>query len=435
MRAGFIIAVMLLAFPARAAEVRIADSLPLYGESKYSSNFKHFEYVNPQAPKGGRVVLPEYGGFDNFNPFIFKGIASPAVANLTLDSLGVVPVDDFSTVYPLLAKRFEIPQDNSFIGFILDEKAHFHDGTPVTADDVIFSYKALVEKGAPLYKVYYGDVERAEKVSPRHVRFHFKKNSRNKELPLILSQMKIYSAKDWENRDFAKPTLDIPLGSGPYRLDKFVPGKYLEFKRDDAYWAKELPSRKGFFNFDRVRYDYYQDTTVTLQALFAGSIDIREEYIAKIWVTGYDNELVRQGKIIKEDLPHNQAAILQFSALIPGCPSSATGVSEKPSGWHLISIGQMTSFFTSNTNVCTVILPIRAWKRSDCRRAKSCRFWKAIANSCRKTFFQSAPAAATSNPYADEGKSAPGGKTFGRSRIWFQERCYDESENGRTADN
>lgn len=312
MRAGFIIAVMLLAFPARAAEVRIADSLPLYGESKYSSNFKHFEYVNPQAPKGGRVVFPEYGGFDNFNPFIFKGIASPAVANLTLDSLGVVPVDDFSTVYPLLAKRFEIPQDNSFIGFILDEKAHFHDGTPVTADDVIFSYKALVEKGAPLYKVYYGDVERAEKVSPRHVRFHFKKNSRNKELPLILSQMKIYSAKDWENRDFAKPTLDIPLGCGPYRLDKFVPGKYLEFKRDDAYWAKELPSRKGFFNFDRVRYDYYQDTTVTLQALFAGSIDIREEYIAKIWVTGYDNELVRQGKIIKEDLPHNQAAILQF---------------------------------------------------------------------------------------------------------------------------
>lgn len=150
MRAGFIIAVMLLAFPARAAELRIADSLPLYGESKYSSNFKHFEYVNPQAPKGGRVVLPEYGGFDNFNPFIFKGIASPAVANLTLDSLGVVPVDDFSTVYPLLAKRFEIPQDNSFIGFILDEKAHFHDGTPVTADDVIFSYKALVEK-ARLY--------------------------------------------------------------------------------------------------------------------------------------------------------------------------------------------------------------------------------------------------------------------------------------------
>lgn len=105
--------------------MRIADSLPLYGESKYSSNFKHFEYVNPQAPKGGRVVFPEYGGFDNFNPFIFKGIASPAVANLTLDSLGVVPVDDFSTVYPLLAKRFEIPQDNSFIGFILDEKRIF----------------------------------------------------------------------------------------------------------------------------------------------------------------------------------------------------------------------------------------------------------------------------------------------------------------------
>lgn len=218
--------------------------------------------------------------------------------------------------------------------------------------------------------------------------------------------MKIYSAKDWENRDFAKPTLDIPLGSGPYRLDKFVPGKYLEFKRDDAYWAKELPSRKGFFNFDRVRYDYYQDTTVTLQALFAGSIDIREEYIAKIWVTGYDNELVRQGKIIKEDLPHNQAAILQFFGFNTRLPKFSDRRVREAVGLAFNFDWANDKLFTSNTNVCTVILPIRAWKRSDCRRAKSCRFWKAIANSCRKTFFQSAPAAATSNPYADEGKSA-----------------------------
>lgn len=304
--------IMLLSFPARAAEVKVTDSLPLYGEAKYTDSFKHFEYVNPEAPKGGRAVMPAYGGFDNFNPYIFKGIAAPEAAALMLESLGVVPVDDYATVYPLIAKQFEQPSDHSFIGFILDERAKFSDGSPVTADDVIFSFKALVEKGAPLYKVYYSDVARVEKVNDRHVRFYFKDGVYNKELPLILAQFKIYSAKDWEGKDFSKPTLTPPLGSGPYTLEKFAPGKFMVYKRRKDYWAENIPSRKGFFNFDEVRYDYYQDTTVTLQALFAGSIDLREEYIAKIWVTGYDNDLVKSGKIIQQNLAHNQPAILQF---------------------------------------------------------------------------------------------------------------------------
>lgn len=312
MRLKLIIAICLAAFQAHATEVTVSSSLPLYGDAKYAADFNHFEYVNPQAPKGGRVVMPAYGGFDNFNPFIFKGIATPEVAMLALDSLGVVPLDDYSTVYPLIAEKFEIPDNNSFIGFILNPKARFSDGSPVTADDVIFSFNSLIEKGAPLYKVYYGDVERVEKVNQHHVRFHFKKHSQNKELPLILSQIKIFSAKDWQNRDFAKPELRVPLGSGPYVLEKFSPSKYLVFKRNPNYWAENVATRKGFFNFDEVRYDYYQDTTVTLQALFAGSIDMREEYIAKIWVTGYDNELVKSGQVIKEELPHNQPATLQY---------------------------------------------------------------------------------------------------------------------------
>lgn len=305
--------ILFAAWNAEAA-VRISNRLPLYGEAKYTEGFQNFDYVNPQAPKGGRVVLPEYGGFDNFNPFIFKGIAAPFVANLTLDSLGIIPVDDHATVYPLVAKQFELPDDRSFIGFIIDERAKFHDGAPITADDVIFSFNALIEKGAPLYKVYYGDVARVEKVNDRHVRFYFKPKSQNKELPLILSQFKIYSAKDFDGRDFAKPELRAPLGSGPYKLAKFSPGKFIELERVKDYWAKDLPSRKGFFNFDRVRYDYYQDTTVTLQALFAGAIDMREEYIAKIWVSGYDNDQVKSGKVIKEELPHNQAAVYQSFA-------------------------------------------------------------------------------------------------------------------------
>lgn len=303
----------LLMLPSLAA-AKISKQIPLYDQSKYAVGFSHFDYVNPQAPKGGRIVLPEYGGFDNFNPFIFKGIATAQVANLSLDSLGIVPADDPCTVYPLLAKAFDMPADKSYIGFILDEHAKFHDGSPVTADDVIFSYNALMEKGQPLYKVYYADVDRVEKVNSREVRFYFKKGTHNRELPLILSQMKIYSAKDWDGRDFSKPELRIPLGSGPYKLEKFEPGRFLIFKRDKNYWAKDLPSRKGFFNFDEVRFDYYQDTTVTLQALFAGSIDVREEYIAKIWVTGYDNHLVNSGKIIKENMAHNNAATLQMFA-------------------------------------------------------------------------------------------------------------------------
>lgn len=285
------------------------DKIALYGDAKYTGNWKSFDYADPDAPKGGRVVLPAYGTFDNFNPFIFKGIAATQVAELTLDSLAVVPADDFSVAYPLLAKSFELT--NEYVGFFLDERAKFSDGTPVLADDVIFSFNSLIEKGAPLYKIYYADVDRVEKLGERHVRFWFKPGSSNKELPLIISQLKIYSAKDWEGKDFAKPVLKAPLGSGPYVLDSFSPNKYLVFKRNPDYWAKDIPSRRGFYNFDEIRYDYYQDTTVTLQALFSGNIDMREEYIAKIWVTGYDNDLVKNGQIIKENIAHNNTARLQ----------------------------------------------------------------------------------------------------------------------------
>ena len=294
------------------AEAKSMSSLALYGEPKYAADFTNFEYANPKAPKGGRVVMPSYGNFDSLNPFIFKGNAAPEAAALTLDTLGIVPVDDYATVYPLLAKKFELPQDHSFVGFELDERAKFSNGKPVTADDVIFSFKAITEQGAPIYKVYYADVDRVEKVNDRKVRFYFKKNSQNKELPLILAQLSVFSADDWKGKDFSKPTLKPFVGSGPYVIDKVQAGKSITFKRNPDYWAKDLPSRRGFFNFDEVVYDYYQDTTVTLQALFAGNIDMREEYIAKNWVTGYDNKKVAQGQVIKEEIEHNKPTNLQM---------------------------------------------------------------------------------------------------------------------------
>lgn len=312
-RNKFLLALCCFLFLPLAAEAAL-NRIALYGEAKYPADFTHFDYVNPNAPKGGRIVMPEYGGFDNFNPFIFKGSASGTVASLIWDTLGYSPLDDVATVYPLIAKEFELPEDKSYVGFILDENARFADGSPVTADDVIFSFNSLIEKGAPIYRVYYADVESVQKINDRHVRFIFKPNSQNKELPLILSQLNIFSKKDWENRDFAKPSLQIPLGNGPYKIKSFQTGKYIVLERNPDYWGQNLPSRKGFFNFDEIRIDYYQDTTVTLQALFSGNIDVREEYIAKIWATGYDNDLVKSSKVIKKAIEHHNPAILQHFA-------------------------------------------------------------------------------------------------------------------------
>lgn len=293
------------------ANAAVSDRIALYGESKYGSDFKSFEYVNSEAPQGGKIVLPAYGTFDNFNPYIFKGVAATFVAGLSFETLGTSPVDDPFTVYPLLAEKFDLPEDKSYVGFILNPKARFSDGTPVTADDVVFSFNAIMEKGSPVYKMYYADVDRIEKINDREVRFYFKKGSENKELPMILAQFSIFSQKDWEGREFDKPTLQVPLGSGPYKVKDFQVNKFVELQKNPDYWGKDLPSQRGFYNFDTIRYDYYQDTTVTLQALFSGDIDAREEYIAKIWMTGYDNELVKSGKIIKENIEHNNPAVLQ----------------------------------------------------------------------------------------------------------------------------
>lgn len=293
------------------AEAKIFDRIALYGEAKYDTDFKAFDYVNPQAPQGGKMVLPAYGTFDNFNPYIFKGVAASFVAPLSFETLGLTSDDDPFTVYPLLAEKFDIPEDKSYIGFILNPKAKFADGSKVSADDVVFSFKALMEKGSPIYKVYYADVDRVEKINNQEVRFYFKSGTQNKELPLILAQFSIFSAKDWEGKEFDKPTLEVPLGSGPYAVKNFQVNKYVELEKNKNYWGKDLPVRRGFFNFDTLRYDYYQDTTVTLQALFSGNIDVREEYIAKMWMTGYDNELIKSGKIKKENIEHSNPAILQ----------------------------------------------------------------------------------------------------------------------------
>ena len=300
--------------PPPPPQINIQDYISLNDSPLYPKGFTNFDFVNPDAPKKGRIVLPAYGTFDNFNPYIFKGTASTEAVALTLDSLGYSPADDIETVYPLIAEKFELPSDKSFIGFFINPQAKFSNGEPITADDVVFSFNALITKGSPVYRFYYADIDRVEKITPHHVRFYFKPNTKNRELPLIISSLKIFSAKDFNNREYDKPTLTPFLGNGPYKIKKFEAGRYIVFERDKNYWAKDLPTRKGFYNFDEIKYDYYQDTTVTLQALFAGNIDVRYEYIAKSWATGHDNDLIKTGKIKKQAIKHNRPATTQFFA-------------------------------------------------------------------------------------------------------------------------
>ena len=300
--------------PPCLAEPVITDYISIGNKPKYTGNFSNFKYVNPNAPKRGKITLPAYGTFDNFNPYIFKGTASSEVVTLTLDSLGFTPADDPETAYPLIANKFELPEDKSYIGFFINPNAKFSDGSPITADDVVFSFNALITKGSPIYKFYYMDVDYVKKLSPHHVRFYFKKDTKNRELPLILTALKIFSAKDFKDKEFDVPSLTPPLGSGPYTVKNFEAGKYITLIRNPNYWAKNLPTRIGFYNFDEIKYDYYQDTTVTLQALFAGNIDLRTEYIAKSWATGYDNELVKSGKIKKQAIHHSRPSAEQFFA-------------------------------------------------------------------------------------------------------------------------
>lgn len=297
-----------------ASPITVSNYISINTPPKYDKYFSHFDFVNPLAPRKGSITLPAYGTFDNFNPYIFKGTASSEAANLTLDSLGISPADDNETIYPLIAEKFELPKDKSFIGFFINPQAHFSDNSPITADDVLFSFNSLINKGSPIYKFYYADIEKAVKISPYHVRFYFKPETKNRELPLILSSLKIFSAKDFQNKEYDKPSLIPPLGSGPYIIKDFEAGKYITFVRNPNYWAKDLPTRKGFYNFDKIKYDYYQDTTVSLQALFAGNIDVRSEYIAKSWATGYNNALVNEGKIKKQAIKHNHPATIQFFA-------------------------------------------------------------------------------------------------------------------------
>jgi len=299
---------------AQAAEPDLykGHGMAMHGAPKYAADFKHFAFVNPSAPKGGAIYHGAPSAtFDSLNPFILKGSPVTTVASLVFDQLMKSAADEPFTMYGLIAKSIETPKDRSWVVFEIDERARFHNGSPITPDDVIFSFQILTsEKAHPSFRQYYHDVVKAEAHGPRGVKFTFRVAG-NRELPLIMGQLSVLPKAYWANRQFDQVTLDRPLGSGPYKVGDFVAGRYIVFERVKDYWAADLPVNRGYSNFDAVRIDYYRDATVAREAFKAGEFDYRAENQALAWATQYETEAVRKGELVKREVPHSRPAGMQ----------------------------------------------------------------------------------------------------------------------------
>ncbi len=277
---------------------------------RYADNFSHFDYVNPDAPRGGELVLSGFGSFDNLNPFILKGVAADGLGSLMFESLMLKSLDEPFSQYGLLAEDAVLADDKLSVTFRLRKEARFNDGTPVTAADVKFSFDTQKsDKGHPQYRFYYADIERAVVVDERTVRFEFSRV--NPELHLIAGEITIFSRRWVGDNSFDKVAMDMPISSGPYIIEKFDLGKNITYRRNPDYWGNDLNVRRGMFNFERVTYKYYRDFTVALEAFKAGEFEFILENNSKKWARDYVGPKFRKGLITKTQLKHANNAGMQ----------------------------------------------------------------------------------------------------------------------------
>jgi microcin C transport system substrate-binding protein len=302
-----------ICLPAQAQEWR--HGLSLLGSPKYPAGFKHFDYVNPNAPKGGLVRLSEEGSFDSFNLILPRGAAAAGLG-LLYDTLSSASLDEVATEYGLLAEAVKYPPDYSSVTYKLRAEAKWADGQPVTADDVIWTFDKLKELN-PNQRFYYQHVVKASKTGEHEVTFTFDAPG-NRELPQIVGQLMVLPKHWWtgkdkngKQRDIASGTLEPPLGSGAYKIKSFVPGRTISYERDPNYWGRNLPVNIGKNNFGEIRYEYYRDDTVEVEAFKADRYDFRAENSAKNWATAYDFPAEREGKVIKETFPERARGVMQ----------------------------------------------------------------------------------------------------------------------------
>jgi len=306
-RAAFVLAAGLLctlSVPAPLQASERSHGLSAFGDLAQPEDFQAFAYVNPDAPKGGALSLIGWGGvttFNSLNNYILRGDAAQGL-ELLFDSLMTRAQDEPDAVYGLIAESAEVADDGKSATFYLRPEAHFSDGTPVTADDVVFSFETLKEKGHPLFSQTLRDVEKAEAIDPATVRYTFK-GELVRDLPLTVAELPVFSKAYYTGKAFDETTLESPLGSGPYLVDDFRQGRNITYKRNPDYWAKDLPVNKGRWNLDSIRFEYFRDRTAGMEAFKAGTYDLREEFTSKVWATEYDFQAIRDGRVKKETLP------------------------------------------------------------------------------------------------------------------------------------
>ena len=295
---------LMLSWPVMAQDATPVHGMALHGAPKYAADFQHLDYVNPDAPKGGIMRMSALGSFDSLNPYIVKGVPASGLG-MIYESLLQQTDDEPFTAYGLLAETIQVPQDRSWIMFNLRPQAKWHDGKPVTADDVVWTFNTLTTEGQPFYKAYYHNVKSVEAVSSTKVKFTFDM-ANNLELPLIVGQMPVLPKHYYTDgtHKFAETTLTPPLGSGPYKVGKVSPGRTIEYDRVTDWWGKDLPINKGRYNFDKIAYEYFADSNVLLEAFFADQFDFRQENTAKLWATAYTAPAVKDGRIVKKTIEH-----------------------------------------------------------------------------------------------------------------------------------
>ena len=300
-----IAAALLATSPVQAGALITSHGLSSFGDLKYDKDFAHFDYVNPDAPKGGQLATmgtTAQNSFDSLNAYILKGVPANGFTydssepSLVFDSLMVRAGDEPDAVYGLVAHSAEFPADRSYVIFHLREDARFADGTPLRARDVVTSFDLIKDKGHPGYRLQLADVEGAEALGELTVKYTFT-GPDTRDLALRVAQLPIFSAAYYAEHEFDQTTVEPPLGSGPYRVADVNLGRSITFERRDDYWAADLNVNKGRYNFDRIRFDYFRDRSVAFEAFKANAYDLREEFTSKTWATEYDFPGVKQGKV------------------------------------------------------------------------------------------------------------------------------------------
>ncbi|WP_110647762.1 extracellular solute-binding protein [Salinicola peritrichatus] len=294
---------------AASANVPTVHAIALYDDPALPADFDHLPYANPDAPKGGTLRRAANGSFDSTNPFIIQGTPAAGLEQI-YDTLMTSSADEPFTMYGLLAGGIRLDPERHWMEIDIRPEARFHDGTPVTADDVAFSFRLLRDKGSPFYRAYYASVESVTALDEHTVRFEFTDNQ-SRELPLILGQLPVLPRHYWQDRDFTKPTLDKLMGSGPYEIAEVDPSRRIVYRRVEDYWGRDLPINRGRYNIDRLVYDYFRDQSVALEAFLAGALDMRLESSAKNWATAYDTPAVKDGAIQRVVVPDGQPAGMQ----------------------------------------------------------------------------------------------------------------------------